>query len=129
MVRNLTEPTFGSGADAFTLARTARLGAAVTSGSRGVIGTATAAVDADLTDTPTPFGDERRLAGGGELWTTSRTFGVRGGASISTIGERRASFSGGGSAALKKGLYADGEITGGTDLGRKGWSVGLRVTF
>ena len=129
MVRNVKQPEFGSGTDAFTLSRTARLGVAVSSGSRGVVGGATIAVDADLTKTTTVFGDERRLASGGEVWTSARTFGVRGGVSVNTIGDRRTSLSGGLSAALKKGLYADGAITGGTDLGRKGWAVGLRVTF
>ena len=129
MVRNVKQPEFGSGTDAFTLSRTARLGVVVSSGTRGVVGGATVAVDADLTKTTTVFGDERRLASGGEVWTSARTFGVRGGVSVNTIGDRRTSLSGGLSAALKKGLYADGAITGGTDLGRKGWAVGLRVTF
>jgi hypothetical protein len=130
MVRNaVTEPTFVSGTETFTLVRTARLGAAASSGTRGVIGAATVAFDADLTTTTTVLGDERRVATGGELWTPGRTFGVRGGWGMSTIGLRRTSLSAGLSAALKKGLYADGEVTGGTDLGRRGWSAGLRVTF
>jgi len=129
MVRNVTEPEFGTGLGAFTLSRTARLGAAVTTGKRGIIGTATVAVDADLTTATTVFGDERRFAAGGELWTTSRTFGIRGGVGLNTIGSQRTSLSGGGSVSLKKGVYADGELTGGTDLGRHGWSAGLRVTF
>jgi hypothetical protein len=129
MIRNVTQTEFGSGSDAFTLSRQARLGGAVTSGTRGVIGSATVAVDADLTKTTTVFGDERRLATGGEVWTSARTFGVRGGVSVNTVGERRTSLSGGLSAALKKGVYVDGEFTGGTDAGRRGWGVGLRVTF
>ena len=129
MVRNVKQPEFGSGADAFTLSRQARVGVAVSSGTRGVIGAATVAVDADLMNTATVFGDERRLAAGGELWTTGRTFGVRGGASVNTIDDRRTALSAGLSVALKKGLYADGEVSGGTDLGRRGWSAGLRVTF
>ena len=49
MVRNVTEPEFDDGASrAFKLRRHARAGAAVTTGSRGVIGDATVAVDADL---------------------------------------------------------------------------------
>jgi hypothetical protein len=130
MVRNaFTEPEFGSGADAFTLTRTARLGVAVSSGTRGVIGAATIAVDADLAKTTTVLGDERRLAAGGELWTSGRTLGMRGGASVNTVGDRRTSLSAGLSAALKRGMYADGELTGGTDQGRKGWGVALRLTF
>jgi hypothetical protein len=129
MVRNVTEPVFGSGPAGFTLSRTARLGVAMSSGTRGVIGGATVAVDGDLTTTSTVLGDERRLAVGGEVWTTGRTFGLRGGVGVNTIGDARTSLSGGVSAALKKGFYADGEISGGTDLGRRGWGVGLRVTF
>jgi hypothetical protein len=129
MVRNLTEPEFGTGLGAFTLARTARLGGAVSTGRRGVIGTATVAVDADLTTASTVLGDERRVAVGGEVWTTSRVIGFRGGVGLNTIGDQRTSLSGGASVAMKKGVYADGELTGGTDLGRHGWSIGLRVTF
>jgi hypothetical protein len=129
MVRNVTETEFGNGIDAFRLSRQARVGAALTSGSRGVIGSATLAFDADLTRTPTVLGDERRLAAGGEVWTSARTFGIRGGVGVNTIGQRRTALSGGLSAAPKKGMYADGELTGGTDQGRRGWGVGLRVTF
>ena len=129
MVRNVTQPEFGGGSDTFPLSRQARVGAALSSGSRGVIGSATLAVDADLTRTTTVLGDERRLAAGGEAWTSARTIGLRGGVSVSTIGTRRTSISGGLSAAVKKGLYVDGELTGGTDQGRRGWGVGLRVTF
>jgi F plasmid transfer operon protein TraF len=130
MVRNaFTEPEFGSGVDAFKLRRTARVGMALSSGTRGVIGAATVSVDADLTNTTTVLGDERRLAAGGELWTSGRTFGVRGGVGVNTIGDRRTTLSGGLSAALKKGIYADGELTGGSDEGRHGWGVAIRLTF
>jgi hypothetical protein len=129
MVRNLNETVLGSGSDAFTLSRHARVGAALSSGTRGVIGSATVAVDADLTATTTVNGDERLFAAGGEAWTTARTFGIRGGVSVNTIGTRRTALSGGVSAAVKKGVYADGALTGGTDQGRHGWALGLRVTF
>jgi hypothetical protein len=46
MVRNVNEAGFGSGSDVFTLSRHARVGAALSSGTRGVIGSATVAVDA-----------------------------------------------------------------------------------
>jgi hypothetical protein len=95
----------------------------------GTHGGGVIAVDADLTKTATVFGDERRVAAGGEVWTTARTIGLRGGFGLNTIGTHRTSLSGGVSAALKKGFYADGELTGGTDEGRRGWSLGLRVTF
>ena len=128
-VRNVNEPEFGGGEDAFLLARHARVGAAFSSGTRGVIGSATLAVDADLTKTTTALGDERHLAFGAEAWGPTRKIGVRGGVSANTIGSRRTSLSGGASAALKSGMYVDGEVTGGTDEGRRGWGVALRVTF
>jgi hypothetical protein len=129
MVRNVTEPGFGSGADATTLQRSARLGAAVSSGPHRGIASATVAVDGDLTTASSPLGDERRLAAGGEVWTATRTFGFRGGVNVSTIGQARTTVSGGMSAALKTGLYLDGELSGGADVGRKGLGVALRVTF
>jgi len=129
MIRNVSEIEFGSGPNAFTLSRHARAGAALSSGTRGVIGSATLAVDADLTNTATSLGDERRVSVGAETWMGQRVFGVRGGINANTIGSRRTSFSAGASAALKKGMYVDGEVTGGTDAGRRGWSSGLRVTF
>ena len=129
MVRNVTDTRFGSGTDAFTLSRQARVGAALSSGSRGVIGSATLAIDADLNTMTTVFGEERRVAAGGEAWTSARTIGVRAGVSVNTLAAHRTAVSGGLSAALKKGLYADGELTGGTDQGRRGWGAGLRVTF
>lgn len=131
MVRNVTEPEFDDGVvERFKLRRHARVGAAVTTGSRGVIGDATVAVDADLVKSPTLVGDERRIAVGGELWALRRRVGVRGGVSGSTYGERRTALSGGASAALRQGTYVDAELTGGgTDESRQGWSVALRVTF
>jgi hypothetical protein len=128
-VRNVTEPEFGTGLDAITLRRQARAGVALSSGTRGVIGSATVAVDADLTRTATALGDERRAAAGVEVWTPKRSVGVRGGLSANTLGDRRSSFSGGLSAALRRGTYVEGEATGGADDSRRGWSLGLRVTF
>jgi hypothetical protein len=128
-VRNVKQPEFGSGPDTFTLSRHARIGAALSSGTRGIVGSATVAVDADLTRTATVLGDERRVAVGAEAFTSARTFGIRGGVSANTIGSRGTALSGGLSAAVKKGIYADGEVTGGTDQGRHGWSIALRVTF
>ena len=129
MVRNVTEIEFGSGLDVFTLKRHARLGGALSTGTRGVVGSGTVAVDADLMNTTTALGEERRVSVGAEAWMGKRMFGVRGGINTNTIGSRRTSLSAGASAALKKGIYVDGEITGGTDEGRHGWSAGLRVTF
>lgn len=129
MVRNVTPIQFDNGLETQELSRQARLGGALSTGTRGVIGAATLAIDADLTRVTTVFGEERRIAGGGEAWTSARTLGVRAGVSVNTIGDRRTAVSGGLSTAVKKGLYADASITGGTDLERRGWAVGMRVTF
>ena len=129
LVRNLRQPDFGSGPDAITLQRQARAGFAVSSGTRGIVGRATVAVDADLVKTTTVLGDEQRVAVGGEVWTSNRILGVRGGLNANTIGSRRLSASGGVSAAFRRGTYVDAEVTGGSDEGRHGWGVALRVTF
>jgi hypothetical protein len=128
-VRNVNEVTFGTGVNAETLERSARAGAAFSTGTRGVIGTATIAFDADLNRTPTVFGDERRMALGGEAWTAKKTFGVRGGANVNTIGDRRTALSAGVSVMLRSRTFVDAEATGGTDAGRRGWSADLRLTF
>jgi hypothetical protein len=101
----------------------------VGTGQRGVIGTVRVAVDSDLTTTPTVLGDERRLAAGAEAWTSQRRVGVRGGVSVSTIGARRSSLSGGVSVAVRSKMYVDAQTTGGSDESRHGWGVALRVTF
>jgi hypothetical protein len=75
------------------------------------------------------FGDQRRVAVGGEVWTATRLIGVRGGVSGNTIGSRRLSPSGGVSAAFRRGMYVDAEVTGGSEEGRHGWGVAMRVTF
>ena len=129
MVRNVTEPEFGTGSEAMKLRRHARAGAALSTGSRGVIGDATVAVDADLVKTSTVGGDERRVAAGGEAWMLKRRVGVRGGVSASTIGARRSALSAGASGALRPGTFVDAELTRGSDEGRRGWGVALRVTF
>jgi hypothetical protein len=128
-VRDVTEPTFGIGDDAFTLKRQVRAGVAFGSAhGRGVDGLI-AAADVDLTRVATATGDERRVAAGVELWQLSRRLGLRGGAGFNTIGDARPSGSAGASVALRRGTYVDGEVTVGTDETRRGWGAALRVTF
>jgi F plasmid transfer operon, TraF, protein len=130
MVRNVTEPDFGSGLDAFTLRRQARAGGAITTTTSGVIASAALSVDADLLEVPTLTGDERRVAVGGEVWMRGRTLGIRGGASRSTIGAERTVLSGGASTAIRSRMFVDGYFTGGgTDELRDGWGLAFRVTF
>jgi hypothetical protein len=131
MVRNARELKFMSATpDAWALRRQARAGAAFTTGSRGVIGNATLAFDADLTRTATSRGEDRRMAGGAEVWTTRRVLGIRGGVSASTIGDRRTSFSGGVSVGVRSGTFVDAHLSSGeSGSDHRGWGVALRVTF
>lgn len=131
-VRNVTEATFGTGVDSLELKRQARAGFALSTGTRGVIGTGAVAVDADLTTTVTAAGEQRRVAVGGEVWTTRRVIGLRGGVSRNFVGTEDTLLSGGASVVFwrQKGLnwYVDGQLTGGSDEENR-WSVAVRLTF
>lgn len=126
--RNLRTPEFSDANGRFELPRQVRTGAAVRAGTanRAEI---TAAIDADLTTTPTAFGDERHLATGVEAWLANRSLGFRAGVGMNTIGESRRSGSVGASIGLRGGLYLDGQLTRGSDEVRNGWGFALRVTF
>lgn len=112
-----------------TLSRQVRAGVALTTAARSSFGGIVVAVDADMMAVPTAVGDERRIAVGGEVWSRGRTIGARGGFSASTLGDARTAGSGGISVAVKRGIYLDGQLTGGSDSTRKGWSAAFRVTF
>ena len=127
-VRNLREPTLGTGSDVVTLSRMARVGLALVGPSHGPVDALALAVDADLTTDSTPTGDARRVAGGVEAWLAKRRVGLRGGLSTSTIGASRTRTSGGVSLALRRGVYAEGQAT--NESGSQAtWGVDLRVTF
>ncbi len=125
VVKHLGAPDLTSSGEPYELDRQVRAGVAITSEGRVSM---TGAVDADLTTTSTAAGDERHLAGGLEVWIR-RGLGVRGGASVNTVGDVRPSFSAGGSVAFASGVYAEGQITRGDDEMLKSWSLGLKVTF
>lgn len=129
-VRNLRQSTFGSGADAWSLKRESRAGVAFV--ARGTRAEFTADGDADLTHVTTFAGDVQHVSGGAELWLFKRILGVRSGLSDETIGSRW-SRSGGLSLMLQQSrytrTYVEGQLTGGSDEVRRGWGVGLRLTF
>jgi hypothetical protein len=131
-MRNVTEPRFGDTASAFALKRQTRAGAAFTTGKRGAVDELTVAVDGDLTSVATAAGDERHVSAGAEMWTLGRSLGLRGGVSRDTIGDR-GSASGGVSLLLQSSRYThtylEGQLTGGADEARRGWGIGLRLTF
>jgi hypothetical protein len=128
-VRHLSEPTFGPDAAAVTLQRQARAGVAYMSGRHGVVDGVTVAADADLTKTPTVFGEVRHVAVGGEAWTLNRHLGLRGGVNRNTIGEGATTVSGGVSVALSSGLFLDAARAFGTDRSLQGWSGSVRLTY
>jgi hypothetical protein len=128
-VRNVNQPELGSGDTALKLRRQARAGVALSTGTRGVIGTATVAADLDLTTRETASGDERRVAVGAEAWAPTRSLGVRGGISVSMIGERRTTLSAGASVMVRTGTYVEASLFGGHDDVRRGWGVAFRLTF
>jgi hypothetical protein len=130
MLRNVGEPTFGAGDAAVTLRRQVRAGTALNvPGRSGLFAGATLAVDADLRSVPSATGNERRVAAGAEVWLWKRAIGARAGISGSTVGDSRTARSGGFSAMVRQGLFVEGQLTGGSDATRRGWSSALRVTF
>jgi hypothetical protein len=122
-VRNLSQPTFGEGADAVRLKRQVRAGIA----AKGSI--VTVSFDADFTRTPTAVGDARHVAGGAETRLFKQRVALRGGFSANTVDAARTAASAGIGIGVGSRLFVDGAITGGSDQTRKGWGVDLRVMY
>ena len=131
-VRHVGEPGFGSGETRLVLSRQARAGVSVRKGRVGVFDSLIGALDVDMTTTTTVFGDERRLATGGELGMLRGRVFLRGGVSTNTLGDRAWQQSLGASVALRAGLYVDGVWVPGdgtAPMSRAGWGVSLRSAF
>jgi hypothetical protein len=126
--KNLRAPDFSNGDTRLELTRQVRAGASIRGGSP-TRAEFTGAVDADLTTTPTVFGDERHVAAGVEAWLFKRAVGLRAGLGRNTIGESRRSGSLGASVLLRHGAFLDAQLTRGDDEARNGWGLSLRVTF
>lgn len=126
--RNLVEPSFETGPLQVTLERHARAGVALTSGRRGVVGSATVSFDADLMTVHGAVRNERFIAVGGEAWAPHNAIGIRGGFRKNTVGTEETMLSGGVSVAVKSNTFVDFYATTG-DLVRHGWGLALRVTF
>jgi hypothetical protein len=133
VVKNIRKPSFDTDAGPLELKRQARAGAAFIGRTPGLINELALAVDADVTKVETRAGDERHVAGGFEVVVLGKKLGLRVGAAANTVGERRPSYSGGASVILVAGgyigTYLDAQVTGGSDEARKGWGLGLRMTF
>ena len=122
-IRNAREATFGTGADAVTLDRSVRAGAAIASDRLTVAG------DSDLVTISGPEGDERRWGVGVEARTTARRIALRTGLSRNALRDSGSSLSGGFSLAVRSGTYLDAALVGGSDEVRRGWGLALRVTY
>ena len=133
VVKNVRKPTFATAGGPLPLHRQARAGAALLAQSSGFVNNIVVAFDADLVKSTTIGGDERRVAGGLEVWTFRRALAIRLGASANTIGEARSAIAGGASVVLVTGTYVksffDAQVTGGSDEARRRWGVALRLTF
>jgi hypothetical protein len=129
VVRNVTEPTFESEdeSQSHTLPRHARVGVAWGDRWPGMSSTILA-FDADITRVNAIDGERRDVAAGVEHWLARRMIGVRGGVRASTVGDQRWMFSGGGSVALRPGIYVDATYAGG-EPGTYSWGVAARVTY
>jgi hypothetical protein len=128
-VKHLFEPEFDDAASGFELKRQARAGVAWVSGERGRFDGLTAALDVDVTRTPTVGGDVRHLAAGLEAWIARRRVGVRSGLSVDTAGPLRTTGSIGGTFGGWYGLFLNGAWMFGSEDARNGWSTSLSVTF
>jgi hypothetical protein len=132
VVRNVTAPTFG-GRDGegdlppVTLERHVRVGAAWADRWPGISSTVVA-IDTDLTRVPHPAGDRRDVAAGVERWLRGQQVGLRAGVRASTVGDARPVASGGGSFAVRAGMYVDAYLARGTQNDR-GWGVAVRLSY
>lgn len=128
-VRNLTTPEFGDGNERTELVRQARAGLSVGTAPAAGFETFVIAADADLTRTPTAFGDVRHLAAGVEAWVRGHRVGVRAGTSTNTVGDARGAWSTGISVAPIRGLFIEASKTIGQDDTLSGWTTTLRFAF
>ena len=133
VVKNIRKPSFDTASGPLELRRQARAGAALIGTTNGLVNQMAVAIDADLTRVVTRVGEERRIAAGLDVVALGKKIGLRAGAGTNTIEERHSSFSVGGTVILVAGgylgTYIDAQVTGGSDEARRGWGIGLRLTF
>lgn len=128
-VRNVRNPTFGSGSAALELERRGRAGVAVITPARGPVDRLVFAVDADLNSTRVGGRDEQEVAGGVEAWWRGRRLGLRGGGGTNraSVGGSFAAF--GVTVVPYPRVNIDGAVTRGSDSARDRWSLGLRLAL
>jgi hypothetical protein len=127
VVRNVREAGFGGAVDV-NLPRQIRIGGAFDGESARTI-PLTIAVDADVQRYDAPGGERRVIAVGGEHWLGHRRFGVRGGVRFNTVGAEERAVTGGGSVAVRSGLYVEAHGVYGGVAEERGWGIAARVSF
>jgi hypothetical protein len=128
-VRDLRNPTFGTGADAVELERRARAGAAFVAPAHGALARLVVAADADLNTTQVDGREERDVTGGVETWWLGRRLGLRGGGGANTAAAGGAFGSFGVSIVPYPRVNIEGAVTKGSDSARNRWSLGLRLSY
>jgi hypothetical protein len=127
--RNLVEPEFDTVEGIpLRLDRMARAGVAWLEGDW------TISVDVDLTkSSSSPLAsavEDRRMLAAGTEWRWGRRLAARGGFRMNTAGDERAPVATGGfGIAVWGSVWADVQVTGGSDAGDRGWGLAGRVHF
>lgn len=129
VMRDVSEPAFGSGSDTLVLPRRTRAGAAVLAPSQGRLQLLTLAVDADLTTATVDGRDERDVSAGAEAWMRGGRIGVRGGVGKNTVGAGGSFGAFGLSIAPYSQVFVEGSISRGEDGRRDRWGIDLRLAF
>jgi hypothetical protein len=129
VMRDVSEPTFGSAGDTLVLPRRARAGAAVLAPSEGRLQLLTLAVDADLTTATVDGNDERDVSAGVEAWMRGGRIGVRGGVGKNTVSAGGSFGAFGLSVAPYAGVFVEGSVTRGESGRRDRWGIDLRLAF
>jgi hypothetical protein len=127
VARNVRRAGFGDEVDVH-LPRQVRVGAAFDGEAVGAV-PLTIAVDADLQRYEGPGGDRRVVALGAEHWLVARRVAVRGGARFNTVGAEERAVTGGGSVAVRSGLFVDAHVVYGGAADERGWGFAARVSF
>jgi hypothetical protein len=123
-VRNVTEPTFETGAgEELPLQRQVRAGASLLLLPSWVF-----AADVDLLEVDGPFGDLREVSLGTEGHLTRR-FAARGGVRFNTAGDAAPGLAIGASFAVVGSFQVDAQVTGGSDKALRGWGIAGRMVF
>jgi len=129
LMRDVSEPEFGSGQDTVVLPRRARAGVALLTPPQGRFEQVVVDVDADLNTVLVEGHEERDVAAGAEVWMLGRRIGVRGGVGTNTASGGGSFGAVGVSVAPFPGVYVEGSLRRGESGRRDRWGIDLRLAF